>query len=194
MAILKTNPMVLSGPWAAGWVLDYHSLSATPTGDPYHPFEMTYTELGGHLYRFKYRNDTTPLDEILETAIDFLTKKDLRSGLEGVVPVPPSTERGTQPVIVLAQGMAQRLSIPIFVNAVSKAEKTPSMKNIDDWYERQRVLETAIQVGKDNVRGKSLLLVDDLIQSGSTLRRSAEVLLKDAGAKAIIALVLTRTR
>jgi len=46
MSVLKTNPMTLTGPWAAGCVLDYHSLSATPNGDPYHPFEMTYTEIG----------------------------------------------------------------------------------------------------------------------------------------------------
>jgi competence protein ComFC len=194
MAILKTNPMALTGPWVAGWVLDYHSLSATPTGDPYHPFEMTYTELGGRLYRLKYRNDATAVVDILETTTDFLTKKGLLPNIECIIPVPPSIERGTQPLVVLAQGLAERLNLPVILNAVTKIEKTPSMKNIDDWFERQKVLAKAIQVGKDNVNGKSILLVDDLIQSGSTLRRSAEVLLKDAGAKSVFALVLTRTR
>ena len=194
MAILKTNPMMLTGPWIAGWVLDYHSLSATPTGDPYHPFEMTYTELGGRLYRLKYRNDATAVDDILETATDFLTKRGLLPNIECVIPVPPSIERGTQPLVVLALGLAERLNLPIILNAVTKIEKTASMKNIDDWFERQKILAKAIQVGKDNVSGKSILLVDDLIQSGSTLRRSAEVLLKDAGAKSVFALVLTRTR
>jgi predicted amidophosphoribosyltransferase len=75
-----------------------------------------------------------------------------------------------------------------------KIEKTPSMKNVDDWYERQRILGKAIQIGKDDVTGKSILLLDDLIQSGATLRRAAEVLLNDGKAKTIYALVLTRTR
>lgn len=39
MAIVKINPMKLAGPRVVGYVLDYHSVSATPTGDPYHPFE-----------------------------------------------------------------------------------------------------------------------------------------------------------
>jgi phosphoribosylpyrophosphate synthetase len=56
------------------------------------------------------------------------------------------------------------------------------------------LLAEAIQVGKDDVSGKCILLFDDLIESGSTLRRAAEVLLKDAGARAVYALVLTRTK
>ena len=75
-----------------------------------------------------------------------------------------------------------------------KVKATPQMKNIDDWAERQRLLAEAVQAGKDDVRGKSILLVDDLTESGSTLRRSAEVLLGDAGARAVYALVLTRTK
>jgi predicted amidophosphoribosyltransferase len=68
------------------------------------------------------------------------------------------------------------------------------MKNIDDWAERQAVLTEAVQVGDVDVRGKIILLVDDLIESGSTLRRAAEVLLKDGTAQAVYALVLTRTK
>jgi phosphoribosylpyrophosphate synthetase len=56
------------------------------------------------------------------------------------------------------------------------------------------VLAEAIQAGRGDVRGKSILLVDDLIESGSTLRRTAEVLLKEGGARAVYALVLTRTK
>ena len=58
----------------------------------------------------------------------------------------------------------------------------------------KKLLAEAIQAGSDDVRGKCILLVDDLIESGSTLRRAAEVLLKDAGARAVYALVLTRTK
>lgn len=65
---------------------------------------------------------------------------------------------------------------------------------LDDWSERQRVLANAVQAGSNDVRGKSILLFDDLIESGSTLRRAAEVLLRDLSAGAIYALVLTRTK
>lgn len=79
-------------------------------------------------------------------------------------------------------------------DAVVKVKTTPAMKNIDDWSERQRVLAEAVQLGGKEVKGKCVLLFDDLIESGSTLRRAADVLLKDGGAQAIYALALTRTK
>jgi predicted amidophosphoribosyltransferase len=90
--------------------------------------------------------------------------------------------------------MATRLGLPVFEDAVVKVKMTSSMKNIDDWSERQGVLAEAVQMGSNDVRGKSILLFDDLIESGSTLRRAAEVLIKDGVAGAIYALVLTRTK
>lgn len=194
MSVLKINPMEISGPWVAGWVLDYHSLSAVPTGDPYHPFEMTYTELGSRLYRFKYRADATAIEDLADTVEEFLAGKPWRSILDAVVPTPPSIARANQPVAQLVQLLAGRLGVPSFGDGLRKIEKTPSMKNVDDWFERQRILARAVQAGQDEVRGKSILLLDDLIQSGATLRRSGEVLLNDAGARAVYAVVLTRTR
>jgi predicted amidophosphoribosyltransferase len=79
-------------------------------------------------------------------------------------------------------------------NAVVKVKETPSMKNIPDWFERQRVLGEAVKAGPGDVKGKTVLLLDDLVESGSTLRRAADVLLKDGAAGAVYALGLTRTR
>jgi predicted amidophosphoribosyltransferase len=192
MAVVKINPMKLLGPWAAGYVLDYHSISGTPTGDPYHPFEMKYTELGGRLYRFKYRGDSSVVVDIIETAVQFI--KGLKIAIDCVVPAPPSMRRASQPVVELARELAKGLAVPICEDAVVKAKETPSMKNIPDWFERQRVLQEALKAGSGDVNGKSVLLLDDLVESGSTLRRSADVLLKDRGAAVVYALGLTRTR
>jgi competence protein ComFC len=84
--------------------------------------------------------------------------------------------------------------MPAYDEAVVKVSATPQKKNIDDWAERQRVLADAMRLGNIDVRGRSILLFDDLIESGSTLRRTAEVLLKDGGARQIYSLVLTRTK
>src|SRR5260370_28225416 len=130
MAVVKINPMKLLGPWAAGYVLDYHSISATPTGDPYHPFEMKYTELGSRLYRFKYRGDYSVVADIVETAMQFV--KELGVTIDCVVPAPPSMGRASQPVVELARELAKGLGVPPCEDAVVKAKKTPAMKNIPD--------------------------------------------------------------
>lgn len=192
MTAVKCNPMKLSGPWTAGFVLDYHSVSATPTGDPYHPFDVKRTDLGELLYRFKYAGDNKVFADIVDTAEEYLRK--WKPQVDCIVAAPPSFKRKTQPVVELARELAARLKIEFCRDALRKIKETPSMKNIADWFERQKVLAEAVQPGKSDVRQKSVLLFDDLVQSGSTLGRAAEVLQKSGGAKSVYALVLTRTR
>ena len=56
------------------------------------------------------------------------------------------------------------------------------------------VLGEAIQKGTGDVIGKCVLLFDDLIESGSTLGRVAEVLAKEGCASRVYVVVLTRTK
>jgi predicted amidophosphoribosyltransferase len=194
MAVVKFNPMKLAPtPWVEGYVLDYHTISSTPTGDPYYRFDTKRTELGELLFRLKYRAaGGEAVTDIVDTAEQFI--RGWKPPIECIVPAPPSLTRKTQPAAEVARELAARLQLPVFENAVLKVKSTPQMKNIDDWAERQRVLAEAVQLGKDDLKGKSILLFDDLIESGATLRRAAEVLLKEGGARAIYALVLTRTK
>ncbi len=64
------------------------------------------------------------------------------------------------------------------------------MKNVP-LHERAPLLSAAIQAGSDSVQGSRVLLVDDLWETGSTLRRVAE---GQGGATEIRALVMTRTK
>ncbi len=194
MAVVNISPMKLPGrPWVEGYVLDYHTISSTPTGDPYYRFDTKRTELGELLFRLKYHaGGNVVVADIVDTAEQFVG--GWKSPIDCVVSAPPSLNRKTQPAVEVARELAARLGLPVFENAVVKVKATPQMKNIDDWSERQRVLAEAVQAGGSDVKGKSILLFDDLIESGSTLRRAAEVLLKDGGARAIYALVLTRTK
>ena len=193
MAVVNISPMKLPGkPWVEGYVLDYHTVSSTPTGDPYYRFDTKRTELGELLFRLKYRaGDSVVVADIVDTAEQFVG--EWKPPIDCVVPAPPSLTRKTQPAVEVARELAARFGLPVFEDAVVKVKTTPQMKNIDDWSERERVLDEAVQARGKDVKGKSILLFDDLIESGATLRRAAEVLLKDGGARAIYALVLTRT-
>ena len=98
-----------------------------------------------------------------------------------------------QPVVDLVRQVGERLGLSVIEGAIVKSKVTLQMKDIDDWAERQRVLTEAVHAGIIGVKDQSVLLLDDLTESGSTLRRSAQVLL-ESEAKAVYALVLTRTR
>ena len=194
MTVVATNPKRLGpGPWAEGYVLDYHSISSTPTGDPYYRFDTKRTQLGELLFRLKYRSGgEAVLTDITDTVEHFV--KGWNPPVEAITGAPPSRNRATQPVVELARRVGERLGLSVVQGAIVKSKVTPQMKDIDDWGERQRVLAEAVQAGNTSVRGRSVLLLDDLTESGSTLRRSAQALLEQGEAKAVYALVLTRTR
>ncbi len=191
MAVVKINPMKLRGPWVDGRVLDFHTVSSTWTGDPFH-YDTKRTELGDRVYGLKYGGAAGFITDIVDTAEKFVS--EWKPQVDCVVPAPPSRSRNSQPVVDIAKGLATRLNLPVCEDALLKGQATPQMKNIKEWSEREKLLREAIQAGQGDVKGKSILLVDDLIESGSTLRCAAEVLLKNGGARSVYALVMTRTR
>ena len=194
MTAVMVRPMKLPAqPWMEAYVLDYHTVSSTPTGDPYYRFDTKRTELGELLFRLKYRPfEGAVLNDIVDTVVKFV--ETWKPPIDCIVPAPPSLARKTQPILSVAKALGARLGLPVSEGAVLKAKPTPQMKNVDDWTERQKLLADSIQPGSGEVKGKVVLLLDDLIESGSTLRCTADVLLKRCGAKALYALVLTRTK
>ena len=194
MPPVTVHPLPIKGPWTEGYVLDFHTISSIPTGDPYNPFDTKRTELGDLVYRLKYRNDPSVLSTIADTAEDFIRSRwQPAPTFEAIVPVPPSlSTRKNQSVVELARELASRLEVGAWEDAVRKAIPTPQMKNVPIW-ERQELLKDAIQRGSLKVMGKRILLLDDLIESGSTLRRATDVLWS-SGPSQVYALVMTRTR
>jgi competence protein ComFC len=94
--------------------------------------------------------------------------------------------------MLIAGEIAKNLGVPLFSNAVEKTTATPQMKNVP-LHEREPLLSEAIQQGIDSVQNRRILLIDDLWETGSTLRRVGEVLSK-MGASEIRAIAMTRTK
>ena len=67
------------------------------------------------------------------------------------------------------------------------------MKDIGNYPDRVRALEAVFAVGKE-LKGKTVLLIDDLFQSGATMNVAARVIREQGEAITVYALALTRTR
>ena len=192
MATLQTNPQPIEGPWLEGFILDKHKISSVFLGydDRDHPrFDTKRTALGECIYRLKYRGG--PSGDIVETAAAFLGEH-WPGQLDCVVAPPPSVSRRTQPAVVIAEGIADALGLPFKPDAVIKAIPTSQMKNVDSPQDREALLFAALQAGDEEVRDMRVLVVDDLWETGSTLRRVATVV-GEMGATEIRALAMTRT-
>jgi competence protein ComFC len=191
VAVVEIHPEHIDGPWIDGFVLDRHVLSSRPIGylGEHMQFETTRSPLGELVYQLKYRSGKP--DDIVETAVAFVTER-WGGVVDCVVPPPPSLHRTKQPAVVIAEGIAAHFGVSALPAATIKATATQQMKNVP-LHERGPLLSAAIEAGSDSVESQRVLLVDDLWETGSTLRRVAEVL-GQMGASEIRALAMTRTK
>jgi len=111
-----------------------------------------------------------------------------------VVPVPLGTkrqrERGYNQADLLAKPLAFRLQLPYHSQVLVRARETRSQVELS-LAERHRNMENAFQADARHVRGKNILIIDDVATSGATLDACADALLK-AGAKSAFGLTVAR--
>ncbi len=111
-----------------------------------------------------------------------------------MVPVPLSEERyherGYNQASLLAKPLAARLSLTFNPYALKRIRHTASQVGLSA-HERHQNVIGAFEAETDLVRGKSLLIVDDVMTTGATMKACAQAL-KKAGAKSAYGVVLAR--
>lgn len=106
-----------------------------------------------------------------------------------VVPVPLYRRRERERGFNQARELIRRLGLRCADDVVQRIVNTPPQAGMANAGERRRNVRGAFRVG--DVRGKSVLLVDDVMTTGATLNEIARVL-KEAGADKVTAFVVAR--
>lgn len=78
--------------------------------------------------------------------------------------------------------------------AVKKTKNTPELKNVSTPQEKYDILKDVFEVSDQSIKGKTVLLLDDLYDSGATLRAITNALYEQGGAGKVKVLALTKTR
>ncbi len=163
------------------------------------PWSYGNTRIRELLHLFKYdgvKVVTTPLGEELRRYL--LLSMEL-GGISFsdfvIVPIPlhprKLRRRGFNQSLLLARTLRTD-EIPIIENILIRTRATPSQTALKEREERvNNVLGSFAVTNPEPVRGKNILLVDDVITSGATMREAARIL-KKAGAKKIIGLTAAR--
>jgi predicted amidophosphoribosyltransferase len=186
--------MKIPGSWKDGYVLDYHTKSSDFIGyDEYgHPlFNTIRTPVGDLLYHLKYKGQKAALADLVSVAAEFI--RGWGPPVKAIVPVPPSRSRSAQPVMRIAQGLGTLLGIPVH-DVVRKAPTAKELKDVFDYHERLKLLANAHSVTSAELRGKAVLLVDDLYRSGATLNAVTASLTSQGKVREVYAFCPTRTR
>jgi len=188
------NPIELQGLWKKGFALDLHTLSSIYMGEDqygHRQYDTQRSKIGELVYRLKYRNEDT-ISDIKALVIPFLKSWGIHKEIELIIPVPPSKNRFSQPVFKICDSIGESLNIYVCHDVLKKV-KSQELKGIS-LIEKQQAIENSIVFHKKIIRQISVLLVDDLYESGATLTAATKILQTEPNVKNIYVLTMTKTR
>jgi len=148
------------------------------------------------IHTFKYNRQThlrAPLARLtLERLGGFLAEQQPHL----IVPVPLHRsrlrQRGFNQAVLLGQVLSRQLALPIRPDVLIRNRRTEPQIELASAERRQNV-KGAFSVSRpDSVTGKRILLLDDVMTTGSTMGECAKEL-KKAGAELVIAATIART-
>ena len=136
------------------------------------------------LRRFKYEGRRDALAVLLVPLVARLRELDV----EGVVPVPRHPDRVRElradPVHVLARAAARRLDLPLWGALLRRTRPTPPQTSLA--LEARRTSPVGSFAARPRaLRGRRVLLLDDVTTSGATLLAAREALLAQGGARSV---------
>ena len=156
---------------------------------------LYYGGLKEYISDFKYRGQTK-----LARGFGFLMSEYYREffgelEVAGVLSIPlhkkKRRERGFNQAELLAKELCQNLSLPSFNGLLVRKKETPPLYELNHQQRRQAVRGAfALTKTSQFLRNKTLLLVDDILTTGSTVNEAARLLKQVGKADTIIVLTL----
>jgi ComF family protein len=144
------------------------------------------------LHSLKYRRNIGIGDALAFQMLEFVRSLDWKIDL--LIPVPLGKnrlkERGYNQVGLVAEPLAYEIGWRYAPTVLWKSRETRSQVGLSISQRRENVLD-AYQTDPEIVKRKSILLVDDVATTGSTIHSCARVLLA-AGARDVYALTVAR--
>lgn len=144
------------------------------------------------LHTIKYRRNIGLADAIAIDIVDFV--RLLNWNVDVLIPAPLGKarlkERGYNQVALVARPLAHELGITYAPEGLKKVRETRSQVGLNVAERRENVRE-AYQADPSVVKRKSVLLMDDVATTGSTVSACTEALLS-AGAAEVYALTIAR--
>lgn len=149
-----------------------------------------FSNVGAAIHRSKYENGGDFPDFLLVMALQAFRKKFGEQKFDWVIYIPPTTSGDL--VKNFAIKIAMVLGIPISHN-LHKTRDTKQQKIFKNRYlKTENLLDAFTYVKPEEIRDKSILLIDDIFDSGVTIKEIGRIL-TNFGASKIAPLVIAKT-
>lgn len=148
------------------------------------------------IHALKYNNHIVVADPLAELMIDAFPSTGLAGTVDVIVPIPihrsRMVDRGFNQSEELANRLGKRIGLPVEPTVLRKTKKTKHQVELAFDLRATNVNGSYAANHAEKIRGKRVLLVDDVFTTGSTLNEAARVL-RDAGASSVRAYTLAKS-
>ena len=145
------------------------------------------------IHEFKYHNLRALANPLAQLLRDYLTNHPLPADVLVPVPLHPKRlkERGYNQSHQLAVALGNLINLPVVADCLRRRRHTPPQARTATAEERRHNTADAFACRDDRLRGKQVVLIDDVATSGATLDACAAAV-KAAGATSAWGLVMAR--
>lgn len=138
-----------------------------------------YSSIAGAIYRFKYGGRQEYADFFGRCMAAKLKNQWKAWRVQALIPVPihPSRKRkrGYNQAQLLAEVISSFTGIPICNDLIVRSKKTVAQKELDEG-QRQNNLKKAFKILKNDVKLDTIVIIDDIYTTGSTIDAMTSVL------------------
>ena len=147
------------------------------------------------IYNYKFKNIRVNARFYARQAYRVQQRFFERTLIEAIIPVPVhksrEQERGYNQAAVFGRELSKITGIPCYENILTKTSKTKSQKKLSENM-RYSNLKKAFEVDKEKLSGmKTILVVDDIYTTGSTVD-ACSYILKKSGVQKVYVMCISR--
>lgn len=149
------------------------------------------------IYDLKYRGYPMIGEEMGALIARHYQPAGFFEGVDAIIPVPLTRrrrwQRGYNQSEMLARGIREVTGLPILTDVLKRTSFKGSQTKRNQWERRENVDGVFRLVRPDDIRGKHILLIDDIITTGATIVACADELCKAGDVKiSVLSLGLTK--
>lgn len=138
-----------------------------------------YTSVAGSLYKLKYGGRQEYASYFGEEMGRYLGNYVRQVKPDGIIPIPLHRkrlhQRGYNQAALLAKALGDYLEIPVYEKLLLRVKNTKPLK-LQNPSQRQNNLKKAFIMAENDVKLKTIILVDDIYTTGSTLDEAVRAL------------------
>lgn len=149
------------------------------------------------IHQLKYSGRTVLMGELNTLLVDYMaTYPDFAGDATAVIPIPihasRERERGFNQSALLAKGVSEYLRLPLLTHALERVGGLRPQVQLSE-YDRVHNVKGAFKASPSiSLEGQRILLIDDVLTTGSTTSEASKVL-REAGAARVYVLTLARS-